>query len=97
MGARGALAALRTAIVQRCVWSGGAHSFSAGVRGVDVDPIRIGREIASPRTRFVDMAQDSPRDGAARACRCVEATRPPARVAWRYDRADGLDDEDRSD
>ena len=97
MGARGALAALRTAIVQRCVWSGGAHSFSAGVRGVDVDPIRIGREIASPRTRFVDMAQDSPRDGAARACRCVEATRPTARVAWRYDRADGLDDEDRSD
>lgn len=57
MGARGALAALRTAIVQRCVWSGGAHSFSAGVRGVDVDPIRIGREIASPRTRFVDMAR----------------------------------------
>lgn len=45
---RGFDAAERTATVQRCVWCGSAESFSEGVSGVAVEPIRIGRWIAIP-------------------------------------------------
>lgn len=48
-------AALRTATVHLWVWSGGAASFSAGVRGVDVDPYRIGLWMANPLTLLFDM------------------------------------------
>ena len=41
-------AALRTATVHLCVWSGGADNFSAAVSGVDVDPMRMGRWTATP-------------------------------------------------
>lgn len=47
-GGSGIDAALRTAIVHLCVWSGGTASFSAGVSSVAVDPMRIGRDTAMP-------------------------------------------------